>query len=275
MVLVALGLAVAAGTGVAIASIPDANGVVHACRRIDGGRLRAVVSASRCRKGERPLKWNVRGPRGEPGPALASFDDLAGLPCRAATKTGAIAIDYDPTTGDARIRCVLPSPTPAEIRINEFSTGVEGALSDEFVEIVNTGTEPADLSGYKLAYHSAEGTTDVTLATLPDGTTLAPSAFYLFGGSAYSGAHAANQSFAPSLASGGGGVGLRGPDGALVDSVGWGTATNAFVEGTVAPAPPTATAPGKSDGRHPDGHDTNDNGADFTVAETPSPGAAN
>jgi hypothetical protein len=110
---------------------------------------------------------------------------------------------------------------------------------------------------------------------VPDGTTLAPGAFYLFGGAGYAGAQPANQSFAPSLASSGGGVGVRNAEGNLVDAVGWGTATNAFVEGTVAPAPPTAPAPGKSDGRHPDGHDTNDNGADFTVVETPSPGGGN
>ena len=39
--------------------------------------------------------------------------------------------------------------------------------------------------------------------------------------------------------------------GNLVDSVGWGTATNAFVEGTVAAAPPTTEAPGTSTGRAP------------------------
>jgi Lamin Tail Domain len=286
----ALALAAVAGTGVAIASIPDENGVIHACRKIEGGGLRAVVSARRCRANERPLKWNVRGrrgpagpagpqgeqgPRGEPGPGLASFDALAGLPCTIGAATGAITIAYDETTGDAQIRCVLPSGAPAAVRINEFSTGVEGDLTDEFVELVNAGTEPADLSGYKLVYRSAAGTSDVALATLPDGTVLGPGSFFLFGGAGYAGARPADAGFASSLASPGGGVGLRTPDGQLVDSVGWGTATNALVEGTVAPAPPVAPAPGKSDGRHPDGRDTDDNAADFAVKEAPTPGAAN
>jgi hypothetical protein len=73
------------------------------------------------------------------------------------------------------------------------------------------------------------------------------------------------------LASAGGGLGLRDGSGALVDSVAWGTATNAFVEGTVAPAPTIAPAPGKSDARRPDGQDTNDNGADFSEGD-PTPG---
>jgi len=92
--------------------------------------------------------------------------------------------------------------------------------------------------------------------------------------SGYAGAHPADRSFATSLASAGGGVGLRDPSGVLADSVAWGTATNAFVEGAVAPAPTIAPAPGKSAGRHPNGQDTNDNAADFTEGE-PSPGGAN
>ena len=61
---------------------------------------------------------------------------------------------------------------------------------------------------------------------------------------------------------------------ALVDSVGWGTATNAFVESSAAVAPAIAPVPGKSDARHPDGHDTNVNATDFAEGD-PTPGAAN
>ena len=60
-----------------------------------------------------------------------------------------------------------------------------------------------------------------------------------------------------------------------LDHVGWGTATNAFVEGTVASAPPATASPGSSAARHPDGHDTNDNSADFTVVTPPTPRATN
>jgi hypothetical protein len=154
-------------------------------------------------------------------------------------------------------------------------TGVTGNATDEFVEIVNPTDSAIDASGYRVAYRAAAGTSDTALATIPDGTTIAAHGFYLLGGSGYSGSHAANQSFATALAATGGGLGLRDATAALVDSVGWGTATNAFVEGSATTAPPAAAAPGKSAGRTPDGHDTDNNAVDFSVLATPSPGTTN
>jgi lamin tail-like protein len=293
---VALALVAIGGVALAEGAIPGPDGVINACRNFEGGRLRVVPSGRACRTYERPLKWNARGPvgpagvagpvgpagpqgqqgpQGDPAPSLSSFDALAGLACAMGSRGGSIAIDYDVASGEAHIRCVVSPAPPAPVRINEFSTGTEGALTDEFVEVVNVGTEPADLSGYKLVYRSGAGTSDVSLGTLPDGTLLAAGGFLLFGGAGYAGAHPADRSFGISLASTGGGVGLRDPTGALLDSVAWGTATNEFVEETVAAAPPIAPAPGKSSGRHPDGNDTNDNAADFTIIETPTPGGSN
>jgi lamin tail-like protein len=300
---VAFAIAAVAVAGAAFAAIPDRDGVIHACRKLDGGALRAVAKASACRSGERALAWNQQGPRGATGPAgaqgpagpagpagpqgatgaqgpqgpagpgLASFDSLAGLGCTIDGQAGAIAIAYD-GSGVAQITCVAGAGGDAAVRINEFSVGVEGALGDEFVEIVNTGTGPADLSGWRLVYRSGAGTSDVSLGTLADGTMLAPGAFFLFGGSSYSGAHPADKSFSAGLASAAGGVAIKDADGNIVDSVGWGDATNAFVEGTAAAAPTIALAPGKSDARHPNGHDTNVNSADFAIGD-PTPGFSN
>lgn len=275
-ILVALAIAAVAVAGAALAAIPDGNGVIHACRKVDGGALRVVAKASACRHGERALAWNQRGaagPTGPAGPGLASFDSLAGLGCTIGGQAGAISIAYD-GSGLAQIHCVAGAGGDAVIRINEFSVGIEGALGDEFVEIANTGTAAADLSGWKLVYRSGAGTSDVSLGTLADGTMLAPGAFFLFGGSGYSGAHPADKSFSAGLASAAGGVAIKDADGTIVDSVGWGDATNAFVEGTAAAAPPIAPVPGKSDARHPNGHDTNVNSADFTIGD-PTPGASN
>ena len=104
---------------------------------------------------------------------------------------------------------------------------------------------------------------------------MAHGAFYLLGGSGYAGGKQANQSFSAGLAATAGGIGLRDPAGKLVDSVGYGTATNAFVETHTAPAPPVTALPGSSDIRLPDGTDTDDNGADFTVTAAPTPGTTN
>jgi hypothetical protein len=161
------------------------------------------------------------------------------------------------------------------VRVNELSTGTAASGADEFVELSNTGTAAADIGGWKLVYRSTAGSSDVLLATVPSGTTLPVGAFYLFGGAAYAGAKSADQSFSAGLAASGGGVAVRDASGAAVDGVGWGTATNALVEGTPATGPPTTAAPGSSIVRLPDGHDTNSNAADFSVTSSPTPGASN
>jgi lamin tail-like protein/collagen triple helix repeat protein len=214
------------------------------------------------------------GPRGEPGPGLESLEDLAGLACTAADVAGSISITYD-SARQAVLTCVAADRSLDGTKINEFSVGTGRSLGDEFVEVVNAGATNADVGGYRLVYRSATGSTDVTLVTIPAGTTLAPGAFYLFGGASYAGAVGADLSFTAGLASAGGGIALRDTDGRLVDSVGYGTATNAFVEGAAAPAPPIVAPPGSSVGRSPDGHDTGDNATDFSAGSAVTPRASN
>jgi hypothetical protein len=286
----------------------DTSTTIHACRLVPSGLVRIVDEPSDCRRHERHLSWNVKGPAGPqgppgppgasgaqgpagspgaagpagpqgpsgpagpPGPGLSSLDDLDGLACQGGA--GTVDLAYD-GAGIATLTCVTGGGGDAAMSVNELMTGVTGAATDEFVEIVNTGTAAADLSGWKLVYRSADGTSDVVLATVPDGTSLAAGGFYLFGGAGYVSGPAADQSYSTSIAATGGGVGIRDADGNLVDSVGWGTATNAFVEGTVAAAPGTTEAPGTSIGRVPDGDDTNDNAADFVVDDSPTPKGSN
>jgi len=196
----------------------------------------------------------AKGPTGATGPAgppLGSIDELNGTPCHGGA--GTLSISYG-SDGAAAISCATGGS--AVLRLNEFMTGTTGSAADEFVEIVNVGSAAADLSGYKLVYRSASGTSDVSLATIPSGTTLAAGGFYLFGGSAYAGSPPPDQSFSTGLASTGGGLALRDASGTAVDSLGYGNAVNAFVRGAPAPAPPAVAPPGNSDVRLPDGHDT-------------------
>ena len=60
--------ALAVGVGFAIASIPDASGVFHACYKKHQGQLRLVESASACHKSEKATSWSQTGPPGPPGP---------------------------------------------------------------------------------------------------------------------------------------------------------------------------------------------------------------
>lgn len=282
-----------------------ADGTIHACASRKGGRLR-LSSTGRCLRAERAIGWNVRGPSGTPGPAgaagpagvlgskgdpgppgprgpegargpkgesgtLASFEALDGLACQANGRAGTIDLAFD-ADGRATFTCT-PAPDAPVVRINEVSTGTSTSGADEFVELVNAGAAVADIGGLRVVYRSGSGTSDTALAAVPGGTKLAAGGFYLLGGAAYAGTHPADQSFTAGLAAAGGGVAVRASDGSILDSVGWGTATNAFVEAHAAPAPPTTTPPGSGVGRLPDGRDTNDNAADFAVrAATPGGG---
>jgi len=278
------------------------------------GLVRIVAASAKCRRGESSVAWNAQGargaagaagaagpqgpagpagaagargdagtagaagpqgPAGPAGPSLPSLESLNGVGCHLAGAPGVAALTYD-AGGVATLKCVpTGGGSSAEIRVNEFMTGSTGAASNEFVELVNAGSSAADVGGFKVAYRSSAGTSDITLATIPAGTTIPAGGFYLLAGAGYLGSHAADQTFSTSLAATGGGLAVRDTGGAILDSVGYGDTTNAFVEAHPATAPPATAAPGSSSGRIPDGHDTNDNSADFSVSATPSPGAAN
>src|SRR4051812_36820107 len=154
--------------------------------------------------------------------------------------------------------------------INEVQTGSAASASDEFIELYNPCATAIDLTGSSIVYRSAAGLSDVVIINL--NKTIAPGGFYLVTGPIAADAGVADQSYGSGrIAATGGGVGLRDGTQALVDSVGYGTATNAFVEATAAAAPPS----GQSIARKPNGYDTDHNASDFAVAAAPTPRAAN
>lgn len=218
------------------------------------------------------------GARGPAGTGITSLEDLNGVACHAGTQAGTVALSYD-ASGHAVLTCGAGGGggggESGPIKVNEFSTGVTSAATNEFVEIYNAGTAAVDVSGYKVVYRSAAGSSDTTLATLPAGTSLAPGAFYLLGGSGYAGAVPEDQSFGTAIAATGGSLGVKTATGTLTDAVAYGTATNGLGEGLPATAPPTTAAPGSSAIRLPDGHDTESNSVDFAATAHPTPKAAN
>jgi hypothetical protein len=153
--------------------------------------------------------------------------------------------------------------------VNEIMTGGPSSGADEFVEVLNPCAAAIDLSGARLVYRSAAGSSDSTLVSWSDGALLAPGMRLVYGGATFIGPR--DGDLGAGLSATGGGVAIRAAGGAVVDSVGYGTATNAFVEGTAAPAP----AAGSSIGRVPDGADTDQNAADWLPTATPTPGAPN
>lgn len=88
-------------------------------------------------------------------------------------------------TGDFALALVTPGAAnecvPPTIAINEVESN--GDASD-WVEVVNTGAEPVDLSGWTLLDNDPVGhAADVT--PVADGTSLAPGAFFVFDGAAH------------------------------------------------------------------------------------------
>jgi hypothetical protein len=150
--------------------------------------------------------------------------------------------------------------------LNEVQTAGAAGAADEFVEIYNPCASPVDFTGWRLVYRSAAGASDVVLVHLAG--TLPPAKLSVCAGKSFIGP--ADARFSDGLAATGGGLALVDPVGAWRDSMGWGTAENAFVRGWPAAAPGAS----QSIARHPDGADTCDNSFDFTVG-VPSPGAPN
>ena len=163
--------------------------------------------------------------------------------------------------------------------ISQFQVAGASA-ADEFIEIHNRSSSPVDLNGYNLVYRSASGTSDVLLVSWSASTVISAGGYYLVGATpgydpANHGNVAPDTTYADGdtgrLAGDGGGLALRNgaPNtGTRIDSVGYGTATNAFIEGT------STTAPAANAGmrRQNSGcQDSDDNSSDFTLVNPSAP----
>ncbi|MFL5725091.1 MAG: lamin tail domain-containing protein [Chloroflexota bacterium] len=172
--------------------------------------------------------------------------------------------------GGSSLTAAVAWPTSTLV-VSEVQTGGASA-SDEFAEISNAGSVAVDLTGMELVYATSSGTTVTRKASWAATMILEPGRHVLVANA--SGVYAANAdaTYSGGLAATGGAIVLRAIGGDPVDAVGWGDATNVFVEGSAAAAP----APGSSLERLPggatgNGIDTNLNSADFVVRATPNP----
>jgi hypothetical protein len=200
--------------------------------------------------------------------------DLSGLP----DLSGDMATSPQDLTGADLSSSMQDMSSPggctlASLKVNEVSTAGPGGATDEYVELYNPCSAAVALVGGQLAYRAAAASADTfALVVFTSGQSIASHGYFLVANGGYA-ASADVKPFAAGatgLAAAGGGVALEGSGGTRIDSVGWGTATNAFVETAVVAAPGTS----QSAARHPDGTDTNDNATDFEVTSR-SPGAAN
>jgi hypothetical protein len=153
----------------------------------------------------------------------------------------------------------------------EVQTGGASA-SDEFVEVANQGPEPVDLAGLEVVYITSSGSTVTRKAVWTASVVLDPGRRILLANSSGVFAALADATYSGGFAATGGALAIRVVGGTVADAVGWGDATNGFVEGSAAEAPPAGSSlerrPGGAAGN---GIDTNDNEADWFIQATPSP----
>ncbi len=156
--------------------------------------------------------------------------------------------------------------------LSQFQTAGGGGTpaNDEFIEIHNTSSNPVDLNGYRVVYRSSSGTNDVNFANWTTSTIVPPGGYYLITSVSYDGATPGDLTYNPTtcscaLSGTSGGLAIRFGDlntGVIIDSVGYGGATNAFVE-TAATTAPAANA---GQVRATNGcQDTDNNSNDFSM----------
>jgi uncharacterized protein YdeI (BOF family) len=160
---------------------------------------------------------------------------------------------------------------PSTLLVSEVQTGGATA-SDEFAEITNAGAQPVDLAGLEIVYATSTGSTVTRKASWSSSLLLHPGRHLFVANAAGSYAGLADATYAGGFAATGGSIVLRVIGGQPVDAVGWGDATNAFVEGSPAAAP----AAGSSLERRPggiagNGSDSNDNITDWEAQAAPNP----
>lgn len=188
---------------------------------------------------------------------------------------------------DARVdaRADVTSDVPVDVPplgchpvFNEVVTGVTSAATNEWIELYNPCTTAINITGWRIGYRGATTAGPLTAAdsqtlfTFP-ARTIAPMGYVLVASAGYTGT--VDGRLSTGVADAGGGIGLRNTAGTVVDSLGWGTATNAFVRVRPAAVAPLAAAPGNSIQRLPDGADTGNNMADFHISMRPTPRGAN
>src|SRR6478735_12469997 len=172
-------------------------------------------------------------------------------------------------------------PPSSGLLVAEVVTGGASA-SDEYVELTNASATAIDLTGLEVAYVTSSGATVTKKGGWTTSVLLEPGRHLLLANGLGVYAGSADVVYSGGLAATGGAIVLRPTGGTPIDAVGWGDATNTFVEGTAVAAPAAGVSverrPGGSGGNVVDG---NDNAADFlsnaaplaqNLASAPMPG---
>jgi len=150
--------------------------------------------------------------------------------------------------------------------INEVQAGITGDANVEFIELYNVSYSPVDVAGWSIVYRSANGTSDIRIYEFENGSIFGQKDYFLLVRSGKTVGIPPNGTFSQALAYSGGGLAIRNASGEIVDSLGWGSVNNGFVEGGAA----SAMLADRSIERIWY-QDSDNNGNDFSLNQTPSP----
>lgn len=173
----------------------------------------------------------------------------------------------------------LPLPAqgaPEYLVINEIqTTGGPGHTTEDFIELFNPTNNPVNLKGLRLVKRTATGASDTTIKSWTTDSFVPAYGFYLWANADFTALGVTPDVTTSETIADNNGIGLRqGPadTGTLIDSLGWGSATNALVEGSAFPDNPQAAQ--SLERKKPatgTRQDTNDNAQDFALQTTPTP----
>ena len=164
-------------SGIAYASIPSPDGVIHGCYTKSGGSLRVIDdSVTNCKSGETSLNWNqtgARGPTGQAGPTgvtgpsgpvgpqgpssaqsiSASFVPLSGKTTVATMNVGAGAyaiqtktVVADDAAESVYVFCFLDVNNPADEDISATMVGTGSARQTVVLQLTHTFTSAGTIT---------------------------------------------------------------------------------------------------------------------------------
>ena len=170
-----------------------------------------------------------------------------------------------------------PAPTAAPaaegILISEILPGIHGVDNNlEFVELYNAGPNAVDLNGWSLWYRLADNKEETLLYGWQNRADIPGLGHYLLVRAGSDVGNIADEQYSGSLFEMKGGLALRDPDGATVDTLVWGEGPTDYLAGMSADVPADGASlerlPGGDQGNR---QSTGDNAADFATNPEPSP----
>ena len=166
----------------------------------------------------------------------------------------------------------LKANNSEHIVISELQiTGGAGKTKNDFIELYNPTNASFNLKGHRLVKRTKTGSTDTTIKSWTSDALIPSYGYYLWANSADGFANSINADVSTTQTiANNNGIALRlgkEDEGEIIDSVGWGSCVNIFVEGTVFP-----TNPGANQSLERNSNvDTDNNSADFFIQDVPNP----